>query len=60
MECWEGRSGTVGENSLASKSSILTARLGWDSYAEDAAWVEAREAMLEGRIMRLWTYLAMR
>jgi len=53
MECCEGRSGTVGENSCASKSSMLTARLAWESYADDAAWVEERAAMGDGRIMRL-------
>jgi len=54
MECCEGRSGTVGENSCASKSSMLRARLGCDSKAVDKAFVEEqREAIGEGRIMRL-------
>ena len=50
MECCEGRSGTVGENSCASKSSMLTARLAWESNAVD---VEERAAIGAGRIMRL-------
>jgi hypothetical protein len=37
IECCEGRSGTVGENSCASKSSMLTARLACESYAESYA-----------------------
>jgi hypothetical protein len=53
MECCEGISGTVGENSCASKSSMLTARLGCESYKVDKAFVEEREAMDVGRIMRL-------
>ena len=53
MECCEGRSGTVGENSCASKSSMLRARLGCDSKAVDKAFVEEREDMGVGRIMRL-------
>ncbi len=54
MECCEGKSPTVGENSCASKSSMLSARLGCDSKAVDKAFVEEqREAIGEGRIMRL-------
>jgi hypothetical protein len=53
MECCEDRSGTVGENSCASKSSMLTARLAWESNAFEAARVEERAAIGAGRIMRL-------
>ena len=44
----------MGENSCASKSSMLSVRLGCDSKAVDKAFVEEqREAIGEGRIMRL-------